>query len=414
MQLRQQVARVPHVAAHGRVRPGALAVPEEPLVQLDELRDPVDLRVREPEGLQPLPRHLRADHVVVVEGHDAALLEPPGRRLPDVVQQRREPEHHVGRRTGEPLVLEVDRLLQHLEAVLVDVLVPVLPVAREAQRGQLRQHEVREAGVDEQLEALRRPVRGDELDELLPHALGGDDLDPGRERRHGADALVVEHEAELGGEAGGAEHAQRVLVERLDGGGRRGQPPVEDRGDPVGRVDDREGGEAHRDRVRREVAPAQVAVEGVAEHDLRLPRGRRVRVLPVRRDLDGVARDPRGDGAEGAAHVPHRRRDGLQDRGRLVRARGGREIEVGDGPVEQGVAHGAADQGDLVPGGGEGVDHAPDGLAFRERRQPRHGGGHRMHGSSLWNGRGVPRSGEAFRTLARMSEPLSRAPGTGR
>jgi hypothetical protein len=48
-----------------------------------------------------------------------------------------------------PRPLELDRLAQHREAVLVHILVVRVLVDLEAQRRQLGQHELREAGVDE-------------------------------------------------------------------------------------------------------------------------------------------------------------------------------------------------------------------------------------------------------------------------
>ena len=65
-------------------------------------------------------------------------------------------------------------------------------------------------------------------------------------------------------------------------------------------------GQPHRHRVDGEVAAAEVALEGVAEVDGRLARGRVVGLGAVRRHLDGPRPLAAADGAEVAAHVPGR------------------------------------------------------------------------------------------------------------
>ena len=75
----------------------------------------------------------------------AARLELARGGLADVVHQRREPQHQVGGGDGAVGVrLQVDRLLDHRERVLVDVLVVVVLVDLELQGGQLGQHVRRE------------------------------------------------------------------------------------------------------------------------------------------------------------------------------------------------------------------------------------------------------------------------------
>ena len=156
-------------------------------------------------------------------------LEAPGARLADVVHQRGEAGHEVGP-AAEP-VLEVDRLLEHGQGVLVDVLVPVVLVALERQGGQLGQHVRGEAGLHEQGQAEAGVRRADQLDQLVAHPLGGDDLDPAGHRGHRRDHLGGHGEAELGGEPGRAHHPQRVVGEGVLGGA--GGPQH-----PLGEVDD--------------------------------------------------------------------------------------------------------------------------------------------------------------------------------
>ena len=80
---------------------------------------------------------------MVVEGH-LGPLEPPGRGLADVMQQRRQPAHDV--RLVAAGLLQVDGLLQHRQRVRVDVLVTHVLVAFQAQRGQLREEVLGDAG----------------------------------------------------------------------------------------------------------------------------------------------------------------------------------------------------------------------------------------------------------------------------
>ena len=218
------VARVADVAAYGGVGPLAAAVAVEAQVQLDQVRDRVDLVAGEPQRLHPLAGHLRAHHVVVVEGDGAVVEELAGARLADVVHQRGEPDDQV-RRPGQP-VLEVDRLLEHRQGVLVDVLVPVVLVGLERERRQLGQHQRSEAGLDEQRQAAPGLRRHDQLDQLVPYPLGGDDPDPLRHRGHRRDHLGRDLEPELGGEPGRAHHPQRVVGERVLGRARGAQQPV--------------------------------------------------------------------------------------------------------------------------------------------------------------------------------------------
>ena len=108
-------------------------------MQLDQPRDDRRRVGVEAQRLQALAREPRALDVVVVEGDPAARLELAGRGLADVVQQGREPQRHVGRGIRIPRLLELDRLAQHGQRVLVDVLVVVVLVDLEAQRRDLGQ-----------------------------------------------------------------------------------------------------------------------------------------------------------------------------------------------------------------------------------------------------------------------------------
>ena len=114
--------------------------------------------------------------VVAAKNTSASVGFMPARRgLADVVQQRGQAQDEVG--PGHVAALEVDRLLEDGERVLVDVLVVVVLVDLQPQRGDLGQHVLRQPGVDEQPQTGAGRVGQEELDELVPHPLGGHDLD---------------------------------------------------------------------------------------------------------------------------------------------------------------------------------------------------------------------------------------------
>ena len=325
----------------------------EAQVQLDQLGHGVDLGVGEAQRLHPLAGDLGADHVVVVEGDDPAGLELAGARLADVVHQCGEAGDEV--RSAVQPRLEVDRLLEHGQRVLVDVLVPVVLVALESESRQLGQDVRRQAGLHQEREPETGERRAHQLDQLVAHPLGRDDLDPPRHRRHRLDDLRRDREAELGGEPGGAHHPQRVVGEGVLGAARRAQHPVGEVDESAVRVLELATRDAHGHRVDREVAPAEVAGQVVAVRHVGLARQRVVGLGAVGRDLDLPLADLRADGAERAAHVPHRVDPAGEQLLGLLGAGGGGEVEVVLEAAEHGVAHGSADQGELLAGRGEAL-----------------------------------------------------------
>jgi hypothetical protein len=94
--------------------------------------------------------------------------------LADVVQQRRQPQHQVRRRRVRGRPLQRDRLVQHGQRVAVDVLVLVVLVDLHAQRRQLGQDDVGQAGGDEQLQRLAGSGLQQRLRQLGLHALRRD------------------------------------------------------------------------------------------------------------------------------------------------------------------------------------------------------------------------------------------------
>ncbi len=214
VQALQQGAGVCDVAADGGIGPAGVAVAVETHVKLHEPRHGLDGVVVEAQGLHAFCGQFGAHHVVVAEAHRAARFETARRRLPDVVHERGEAQHKV--RTRHRAVrarLKRRSLLQDLQGVLVDVLVPVVLIGFKAQRGDLGEDEFGQSGFHEEVDARTRVRTVNELDEFLAHAFGGNDLDPLGHPGHGEADVVVHGNAELRGETGSTHHAQGIIGE---------------------------------------------------------------------------------------------------------------------------------------------------------------------------------------------------------
>ena len=190
--------------------------------------------------------------------------------------------------------------------MVVDVLVTVVLVDLEAQRGQLGQEDVGQTRVDEERQPSPWPGREQQLGELLAHPLRRDDLERRGALRHRCAHRRRDVEAELGGEARRPHHPQRVVGEGLLGGGRRHQPPVDEVVEAAVHVDELEARQPDRHGVDGEVAAHEVALERVAEHHLGLARRAVVDVGAVGRDLELQRPLAQPDRAELTPDVPVR------------------------------------------------------------------------------------------------------------
>ena len=351
MEAFEEVARVGHVAAHCGVGPCGLAVAVEAQVQRDQVGDSLDRRLVEVQGLHALARHLRAHNLVVMEGHGAVRLEAAGRRLADVVHEGGETQDEV--RGGHGAVragLQVHRLLDDGEGVLVDVLVALVLVNRGDQCSDLGQDDIGDARVHHQLDAAARVGRDDEALEFGADALSGHDLQARGHGFHGVHDVQVHVEAQLGAKARGAHDAQRVVVEGLLGGHGGAQVAVREVRQAAAGVDQGHLRQAHRHRVDRKVAARQIAFERVAEGHLRLARPDLVLVGAIRRHFnDHVAAAP-ADRAELLADVPCRVAPlGQQFLGALG-TRGGRHVKVVRSHTQESIAHRSTDEREFLPG----------------------------------------------------------------
>ena len=90
------------------------------------------------------------------------------------------------------LPLEHDRPVERGEAVLVDVLVAGVLVDLEPQRGDLGQHALGDAGVDEHPDAVAGARREQQLAQLVAHPLARDDVDRRGEFDGGGERRRVE------------------------------------------------------------------------------------------------------------------------------------------------------------------------------------------------------------------------------
>ncbi len=126
------------------------------------------------------------------------------------MEQRREPDDAkaLARALARHVLDDGDRVREH-------VFVTVDRILLEAHRRQLRKELVAQPRVDEQPHPRARMVDDDELVELVADSLRGDDLEPAAQLADRVDERVVGCEPVAGDEARGAQHAQRVVGERL-------------------------------------------------------------------------------------------------------------------------------------------------------------------------------------------------------
>ena len=108
------------------------------------------------------------------------------------------------------------------------------------------------------------------------------------------------------------------------------------------------GVDADRHRVSGEIAAHEIVVEVVAESHLRVARHLVIGVGTVRGDLQAVIGLADADRAELDARVPQCVGPAAQHLLHLLGARVGGEVEVIAEPAQQGVAHAAADEEELV------------------------------------------------------------------
>jgi hypothetical protein len=212
----EQRPGVADVAAHGRVGPLAVAVAVEAQVQLDE----------------PAP----TSSVTSLEKRSACIrlrvslapttswwwkLTPPPPRTAGCAacrrraSARRSAARSRGRARPVRPGLQRDRLLEHGQRVLVHVLVPVVLVDLELQRGQLGQHGSASPVSTSSRSPARGPAPQSSLTSSLLDPLGRHDVDPLGHLGHRGDHLGRDVEPELDGEPGGPHHPQRVVAERL-------------------------------------------------------------------------------------------------------------------------------------------------------------------------------------------------------
>ncbi len=254
---------------------------------------------------------------------------------------------------------------------------PVDRVLFEAHRVQFRQELVGQARARDQPQPRTRVVGDDELRQLLADPLRADDLEPVAHTLDRFDDTGVGFEAERRHETRGAQHAQGVVLERDVGRHRCAEPPSREVGDPAERVDEVGLVEREGHRVHREVAARQVGLDVVGELHLGLAALGPVHLGAERRDLEAFVVLDAPDGAVPLALQPHRVGPRRDDRFHGVRARRGRDVDVGERAVEKRVANAATDHVGAVPGRGEAPGKLLGGGAGsevgRKARRDRHG-----------------------------------------
>jgi hypothetical protein len=221
------------------------------------------------------------------------------------VQQRGQPQPQV---PFQPVPgLQRDGLVEHCQRVPVDVLVPVVLVDLQPERGHLGQEMVGHAGLDQQVDALRRAIRPagqQQLGQLDGDPLGRDNLQPGCQLGHRPADVGSGGEAQLGHEPGSAQHAQRVVAERVLSGTGSTQDFVAQVGEAAERVHQLVVWQPGGHRVDREIAPGQVVHQRGAVPDVRLARMPLVLLAAVGRDLEVHVALAQPDSAEGDPDRP--------------------------------------------------------------------------------------------------------------
>ena len=185
-------------------------------MQIHQLRDVVDHLLGVLQRAHALPGHLRADHLVVMKAHAAVGLVPAGGGLADVMQQRRPPQHQI-----RALVLKGDRLPQHRQRMLIDVLVLMVFVDGHPHRAHFRQHHIAQPGLHHQVDARDRIRAQKKLVQLGGDAFGGDPAQLWRHLDQRAKHPRRHAEPELRDEPRRPQHPQRVVAERDLGRRRR-------------------------------------------------------------------------------------------------------------------------------------------------------------------------------------------------
>ena len=340
--------------------------------------------VREAQRGQPALGHLGADHLVQVEGDPAVRQQGPGLRLADVVQQRGQPDDQV---TVEPVPrLQRDRLPQHGEAVLVDILVPVMLVSLHPEPGHLGQHLVGHPGLHQDVDAERRIGRQHQLGQLAGDPLRGDDLQAGRLVGHCGAHLVRDREPQLGREPGGAQDAQRVVAERPFRRTRRAQHLLLERLQAAERVGELVPRQPGRHRVDGEITPGQVLLQGRAVPHIRFARGPPVLLAAVGGDLVERVALAQPDGAERDPDLPRPVGPAAGDLQHLVGGGVRGQVEVARLLAEKDVPDRTADQRELVAVAREQeADPGHGGHLLAQQRGDRfslfvaHGHGHREY-----------------------------------
>ena len=286
--------------------------------------------------------HLRAEHLVAVEGPAHTGIVGLRERLGDVVQHGGPAQPQIAA-AARHVVHDLERMD---EIVLMGVAAPLLHPLEVVHLGK---NPLQQPGEFQQLEAHRRDGRKDDLVEFGDDAFARDDADAFGIAADRLEGLFLDGEAQLRGEPDGAHHAQRVVGKGDVGIAWRADDALFEVRHPVERIDQlAERGPVQRPRhgVDREVAPPLV-VRQRAGFDLGFARIAGVGLPARAHELDFDI-----PGAD------HRRAESLEDRdlrlqfarerlGQRNAAAHNHHVDVGRRPSQVVIAHIAADDESL-------------------------------------------------------------------
>jgi hypothetical protein len=195
------------------------------------------------------------------------LVAPCADARPQLARCRRCPRARPRLSVGRQL----DRPVEHLERVAVDIEVMEAALRHPTQRLQLRQDHRRRADRVHHLEARPHPSGGDDPSQLDEHALGGHAAQALHVDGGAAQRLGVGLELQLERQAHQAKHPQRVLGERAVRG--HPQAPGAKIRHAAERVDGWPAGQRLGDGVDREVTQHEVLLDLLPAHrlDVALP-----------------------------------------------------------------------------------------------------------------------------------------------
>lgn len=400
-QLLELLAGITRKAAHRRIGPPSLLIVVEPHMQLNQPRHRLNGVVVEAQLVEPLARHPRTLPIVTVEGDPATGNKLPCGRFPDIVQQRRQPQLQISIPTA--FTLKRNSVFEHLDRMLIHILMLMRIVTLQLQRRQLRQHQLGKPGLNEQLNTGARRIGEQKFDQLIPHPLERNIVDARRQVNHRRKRIPVEMKTQLRSEPQRAHHPQRIIPKRHLRINRGAQHTVQQVIKPASWINQLELRQRQGKRINGEITPMQIARKRITKRHHRLARLPVIHIGAIGGHLNLLTVDARTNRAELTADIPVGAGNRTHNLNDLIRSRIGGEIKIGDRLTEKRIPHRPTNQRQLVPGISKRRGERRHGLGCGQVTKPSHGCLDVLHPVIL---RGTPKLNAMY------DAPLLRAPRT--